>query len=61
MDDAIRIESESSTKLTLSDPLATPETKAFYQNLHKSVQKDILYGHEDTFACGFGWKSTSLT
>lgn len=58
LDVAIGIESDSSTKLTLSDPLATPETKALYRNLLKVAQKGILFGHEDTLAYGVGWKST---
>jgi mannan endo-1,4-beta-mannosidase len=41
----------------LSDPLATPETKAFYRNLHHLAQKGILFGHQDTLAYGVGWKS----
>jgi len=58
LDVAIGIESDCSAKLRLSDPLATPETKALYRNLHKVAQKGILFGHEDTLAYGVGWKST---
>ncbi|HUU17285.1 MAG TPA: glycosyl hydrolase [Sedimentisphaerales bacterium] len=50
--------SGSNTTLKLTDPLATPETKALYRNLHKVAQEGILFGHEDTLAYGVGWKST---
>jgi mannan endo-1,4-beta-mannosidase len=54
---ALGAESNSNTTLKLTDPLATPETKALYRNLHKVAQDGILFGHEDTLAYGVGWKS----
>lgn len=48
---------DSDATLKLTDPLATPETKALYQNLQKVAQKGILFGHQDTLAYGVGWKA----
>jgi mannan endo-1,4-beta-mannosidase len=39
-----------------SDPLATKETKALYQNLSNLAGKGILFGHQDDLAYGVNWK-----
>lgn len=41
---------------SLSDPIATKETKALYSNLHRIAQKAILFGHQDDLAYGIDWK-----
>ncbi|RAJ08552.1 mannan endo-1,4-beta-mannosidase [Chitinophaga skermanii] len=38
------------------DDRATPQTKALYNNLHKSAQTGFLLGHQDALAYGVGWK-----
>jgi len=40
----------------LSDPLATAETKALYENLHKLAPKGYLFGHQDDLAYGVNWR-----
>ena len=44
------------TKSSLSDKKATVETKILYNNLKKSIQKGILFGHQDDLAYGVNWK-----
>lgn len=39
----------------LTDPNATPETKALYRNLHKLAKKHILIGHQHATEYGHGW------
>lgn len=41
---------------TLSDKLATAETKIVYNNLVQLTQKGILFGHQDDLAYGVNWK-----
>ena len=55
---AIDAQGGSNSTPKLTDPLATPETKALYRNLHKEAAEGVLFGHEDTLAYGVGWKST---
>ena len=38
------------------DKKATKECKILYKNLTKSSDKQILFGHQDDLAYGFGWK-----
>ncbi len=52
------VENDSNSMLRLTDPLATPETKALYRNLYKVAQEGIIFGHQDTLAYGVGWKAT---
>jgi len=56
---AFGAESDSNLTLKLTDPLATPETKALYRNLHKVTQEGILFGHQDTLAYGVEWKANA--
>src|SRR3978361_740651 len=39
-----------------ADKHATKETINLYRNLKKSLQKGILFGHQDDYAYGVGWK-----
>jgi len=45
----------SQKKIQLIDPLATKETKALFNNLHKLSQKYILFGHQHATQYGHGW------
>lgn len=38
-----------------SDRKATPATIRLYQNLHKTLSKGVLFGHQDDLAYGVGW------
>lgn len=58
LDVACGASGDLSSKLKLTDPMATPETQALYQNLYKMSQKGIIFGHQDTLAYGVGWKAT---
>lgn len=40
----------------LSDKLATKESVALYQNLHKLSKKHTMFGHQDDLAYGANWK-----
>lgn len=44
------------TKLSLSDKKSTKNTIILYQNLYKTVNKGILFGHQDDLAYGVNWK-----
>jgi mannan endo-1,4-beta-mannosidase len=44
------------TTYNLSDPLATRQTNALYQNLAKLRGKSVLFGHQDDLAYGVSWK-----
>ena len=55
---AINAEEDSKSTPKLTDPLATAETKALYQNLYKVAKEGVLFGHQDTLAYDVGWKST---
>jgi len=46
----------SDTKLSLSDKKSTNNTVQLYQNLKKTTQKGILFGHQDDLAYGVNWK-----
>ena len=46
----------SDTKLSLSDKKSTNSTVQLYQNLNKTTQKGILFGHQDDLAYGVNWK-----
>ncbi|HEU4790870.1 MAG TPA: glycosyl hydrolase, partial [Flavobacterium sp.] len=46
----------SDTKLSISDKKATKKTIQLYQNLHKTVNNGILFGHQDDLAYGVNWK-----
>lgn len=46
----------SNTKLSLCDKKATQKTINLYQNLSKTTQKGILFGHQDDLAYGVNWK-----
>ncbi len=50
-------QSDPNSAIKLTDPLATAETKALYQNLHKVAQEGVLFGHQDALAYGVGWKA----
>ena len=39
-----------------ADKNATKETINLYRNLKKSLQKGIMFGHQDDYAYGVGWK-----
>ncbi len=40
----------------LADPMATPRTKALFNNLQKAaLERKILFGHQDDLAYGVGW------
>ncbi|WP_020607752.1 glycoside hydrolase family 26 protein [Spirosoma spitsbergense] len=39
----------------LTDPNATPETRALYRNLNKLAKKHILFGHQHATEYGHGW------
>jgi mannan endo-1,4-beta-mannosidase len=41
---------------TLSDKLATKETKALYKNLHQLSKQYTMFGHQDDLAYGVNWK-----
>lgn len=41
---------------SLSDKLATKETRALYQNLHRLSKHYTLFGHQDDLAYGVNWK-----
>ena len=40
----------------VSDPQATAQTKALFQNLHSHMAKGVLVGHQDDLAYGVGWQ-----
>ncbi|REH01181.1 glycoside hydrolase family 26 protein [Flavobacterium aquicola] len=44
------------SKLSLSDKKSTKNTFILYQNLHKTADKGILFGHQDDLAYGVNWK-----
>ncbi|PJJ07140.1 mannan endo-1,4-beta-mannosidase [Flavobacterium sp. 1] len=44
------------TKLSLSDKKSTKSTILLYQNLYKTANKGILFGHQDDLAYGVNWK-----
>ena len=44
------------TKLSLSDKKSTKNTVKLYENLNKTTQKGILFGHQDDLAYGVNWK-----
>lgn len=46
----------SNTKSSLSDKNSTRITTQLYQNLHKTTNKGILFGHQDDLAYGVNWK-----
>lgn len=46
----------SDTKLSLSDKKSTKNTVKLYENLNKTTQKGILFGHQDDLAYGVNWK-----
>jgi mannan endo-1,4-beta-mannosidase len=46
----------SNTKLSISDKKATKNTIQLYQNLNKTTNKGILFGHQDDLAYGVNWK-----
>ncbi|OOG77577.1 glycoside hydrolase family 26 protein [Flavobacterium sp. A45] len=46
----------SDTKLSLSDKKSTKNTVKLYENLNKTTQKGILFGHQDDLAYGANWK-----
>jgi mannan endo-1,4-beta-mannosidase len=47
---------KSDTKLSLSDKKATSCVVKLYQNLQKTTNKGILFGHQDDLAYGVNWK-----
>jgi mannan endo-1,4-beta-mannosidase len=49
------IVSFAQAKQKLTDPNATKETKALYNNLHKLAEKHILFGHQHATEYGHGW------
>ncbi|WP_348824517.1 glycoside hydrolase family 26 protein [Flavobacterium aestuarii] len=44
------------TKSSLSDKKSTKKTIILYNNLHKTANKGILFGHQDDLAYGVNWK-----
>ncbi len=44
------------TKSSLSDKIATTETKVLYNNLRGLTNTGILFGHQDDLAYGVNWK-----
>lgn len=46
----------SNTKLSLSDKKSSKNTVLLYQNLQKSTNKGIFFGHQDDLAYGVNWK-----
>lgn len=46
----------NNTNLSLFDKKATKNTNILYQNLVKTTQKGILFGHQDDLAYGVNWK-----
>lgn len=42
-------------RINLIDPLATKETKALYQNLHRLSVNHTLFGHQHATEYGHGW------
>jgi mannan endo-1,4-beta-mannosidase len=48
------IRSEAS-RVTLSDPQATPETRALFTNLQRLAREHVLFGHQDDLAYGVEW------
>ncbi len=58
---AFGVEYVADPQFKLTDPVATPQTKALYQNLHKLAQNNILFGHQDTLSYGMGWEGTAET
>ncbi|MDD5149482.1 MAG: glycosyl hydrolase [Flavobacterium sp.] len=46
----------SNTKSSLSDKKTTPETTILYNNLKKTTNKGILFGHQDDLAYGVNWR-----
>ncbi len=51
--------SSSPVHFNLNDDLATPETRALYQNLAKLQGKHVLFGHQDDLAYGVNWINES--
>ncbi len=45
-----------SQKTLPADKNATKETVNLYRNLHKLLEKGILFGHQDDYAYGVNWK-----
>ena len=44
------------TNAQIVDSMATKETQNLYKNLQASLQKGILFGHQDDMAYGVNWK-----
>ena len=44
------------TKLSLSDKKSTKNTVTLYKNLQKTIDKGVLFGHQDDLAYGVNWK-----
>jgi mannan endo-1,4-beta-mannosidase len=42
--------------MKLSDPNATPETRALYHHMEKLRSTGTMFGHQDDLAYGIGWK-----
>lgn len=51
-----RLFKQQPVRLSIVDPLATPETKALYANLWKISQKGVMFGHHDYPSYGVGWR-----
>ena len=39
----------------LTDPQATPQTRALFHHLRELARSKLLFGHQDTTAYGVGW------
>jgi mannan endo-1,4-beta-mannosidase len=50
------VSQNTNTKLSLSDKKSTKNTEVLYKNLYKTIDKGILFGHQDDLAYGVNWK-----
>lgn len=49
-------QSEDDSNSNLVDKNATPETVELYYNLQENSEVGFMFGHEDAFSYGIGWK-----
>lgn len=54
--DSTNVQNTDSTKITLVDKNATAETALLYKNLEKNSKTGFMFGHQDAFSYGMGWK-----